>query len=255
MLEGKPPAHCCADGLMTGPRLFFNGTPQTLTYILMRHRIGLETGVFTPSPAAGPEPARTLVVDDDPDLRTILGWELASRGYAVGTATDGEDACSSSRFRTRRCSWCRSDDAGTGWRRSVSPPPARSTRLPTYVILLTCRTAKQDIIAGLARAPTITSPSLSTLRNLVARLEAGHRVLVEQERLRREALALHRPPPPRCRTCWPCAPIATHAVEADRWLPLEEFLLERFGTQCSHGICPACFATFVKPELDEMEER
>ena len=33
-----------------------------------------------------------LVVDDDPDLRTILQSVLASEGYQVSTATDGQHA-------------------------------------------------------------------------------------------------------------------------------------------------------------------
>ncbi len=35
---------------------------------------------------------KVLVVDDEDALRTVLGSELVSEGYEVGTAADGDDA-------------------------------------------------------------------------------------------------------------------------------------------------------------------
>ena len=39
--------------------------------------------------AEGPDPARVLVVDDDPPLRRMLARTLTAEGYAVTTAADG----------------------------------------------------------------------------------------------------------------------------------------------------------------------
>jgi DNA-binding NtrC family response regulator len=38
------------------------------------------------------EKKKILVVDDEESLRTVLSTELASEGYDVGTAADGDDA-------------------------------------------------------------------------------------------------------------------------------------------------------------------
>lgn len=38
------------------------------------------------------EKKKILVVDDEDSLRTVLSTELASEGYDVGTAADGDDA-------------------------------------------------------------------------------------------------------------------------------------------------------------------
>ena len=38
-----------------------------------------------------PENAKILVVDDDPDIRTVLSALLESRGYQVVTASDGKE--------------------------------------------------------------------------------------------------------------------------------------------------------------------
>ena len=39
-----------------------------------------------------PAPARVLVVDDDRDVRQMTGEMLIERGYAVGLASDGQEA-------------------------------------------------------------------------------------------------------------------------------------------------------------------
>ena len=38
------------------------------------------------------KPARILVVDDDPEIVTMLSMRLAKRGYTVSTASDGHKA-------------------------------------------------------------------------------------------------------------------------------------------------------------------
>jgi DNA-binding NarL/FixJ family response regulator len=51
-----------------------------------------EAGAEQPLPAAGPPPpARLLVVDDEPGLRTALRAYLEDEGFAVTTANDGEE--------------------------------------------------------------------------------------------------------------------------------------------------------------------
>ncbi len=47
------------------------------------------------------ERIRTLIVDDDEDLRELLGLALSEEGFSVETACDGLDALE--RLRARRC--------------------------------------------------------------------------------------------------------------------------------------------------------
>lgn len=44
------------------------------------------------SEKTGPRPGTILVIDDDPAMRTILGFSLKAFGYLVLTAGDGEEA-------------------------------------------------------------------------------------------------------------------------------------------------------------------
>ena len=50
---------------------------------------------MTPSPRTAPRPARILVVDDDSDNRELLEVILTSQGFAVVTASSGEEALAS----------------------------------------------------------------------------------------------------------------------------------------------------------------
>nr|HEX4315641.1 response regulator [Kofleriaceae bacterium] len=43
---------------------------------------------------AGKDAARILVVDDDPEILSMLGTRLQKRGYRVSTASDGNEAIS-----------------------------------------------------------------------------------------------------------------------------------------------------------------
>jgi CheY-like chemotaxis protein len=49
-------------------------------------------GPAAPVPAAGPATGRVLVVDDNPEVRTMLAEALAALGYATRTAGDGAAA-------------------------------------------------------------------------------------------------------------------------------------------------------------------
>lgn len=41
--------------------------------------------------------SRILVIDDDPDIRAVLGWSLKSAGYEVALAADGREGLSAYR--------------------------------------------------------------------------------------------------------------------------------------------------------------
>lgn len=45
-----------------------------------------------PDPYAGMVTPRLLIVDDDDQLRTVLGGELAEQGFDITTACDGQEA-------------------------------------------------------------------------------------------------------------------------------------------------------------------
>jgi hypothetical protein len=40
--------------------------------------------------------------------------------------------------------------------------------------------------------------------------------------------------------------------EADEWQPVEAYISRRTDAQFSHGICPQCYETIMKPQLEEL---
>jgi len=59
-----------------------------------------------------------------------------------------------------------------------------------------------------------------------------------------------------CGDCFRSAP-AANRVRDDHgeWHSIESFLTERTDAHLSHGICPECYRTIVKPELEELKKQ
>ena len=49
---------------------------------------------------------RVLIVDDEPNIRHTVGYNLRREGYEVLEAADGEAACWPPRASSRSTSWC-----------------------------------------------------------------------------------------------------------------------------------------------------
>ncbi len=140
---------------------------------------------------------RALVVDDDPNLRRILGIYLTHAGYQVVEAANGQAAWEH---------W-QSDPIGlivTDWMMPVMDGEELVRRIRAasvvtgycYIILLTARTGKGDVVVGLEAGADdyLTKPFDS--RELRSRVAVGQRILDLEERLveaRRqlEILAMH----------------------------------------------------------------
>jgi len=113
--------------------------------------------------------ARVLVIDDDPDIREILGYLLTTLGYDTHAAADGVEGLAL--FQQERYDLVLTDlgmPGLTGW----EVAGAVRQRTPTVgVILITGRATEE--VAGRARAeglPLVPKPfSLDTLKTVVAK--------------------------------------------------------------------------------------
>jgi diguanylate cyclase (GGDEF)-like protein len=124
-----------------------------------------------------------LVVDDDPSVRASLSQMLASAGFRVRTASDGAAALEAMRHECPYfviTDWLMQPMDGIDFCRAI-----RRRKLPhyVYVVLLTGRSQSDDIIAGLnAGADDFVTKPVSK-GELVARLQAGARVLELESQL------------------------------------------------------------------------
>jgi diguanylate cyclase (GGDEF)-like protein len=131
----------------------------------------------------GPTFQDVLVVDDDPAMRALLSSILKPAGFTVRTAADGSEALDSV---LRQCpyfvitDWMMSPMNGIEFCRRL-----RQENLPHYVhiVLLTANTETDEIITGLNSGADDFIIKPVSKGELLARLQAGARVLKLENRL------------------------------------------------------------------------
>ncbi len=127
---------------------------------------------------------RILIAEDDPVSRRLLEATLGKWGHAVVVARDGDEALavlqSADTPALAILDWMMPGLAGVEVCRRVRQAPAAT---PTYIILLTAKTEKEDVVAGLEAGADdyLTKPFARV--ELRARIEVGGRVIKLQRGL------------------------------------------------------------------------
>jgi phosphoserine phosphatase RsbU/P len=203
---------------------------------------------------------RILLADDEDVARLKLGAILKRSGYEVLTAADGNQAWHILQHpdapRLALLDWMMPGVDGIELCRKVRALPSHD---PIYLILLTSKGAKEDIVAGLKSGANdyITKPF--DREELEARVHVGSRVVELQQSLARrvreleEALAEIKQLRGLLPICSYCKKIRN---DDNYWEQVESYLGARSAVQFSHSICPGCWEKVVAEELglrrDEM---
>jgi response regulator RpfG family c-di-GMP phosphodiesterase len=126
---------------------------------------------------------------------------------------------------------------------------------PIYLILLTARGGKENLVEGLNAGADdfITKPF--DREELRARLQVGERTIALQrtlaDRVRELQEALSR-----VKVLQGLLPICSYCKkirnDGDYWERVEDYISEHTDAQFSHGICPDCYEKVVKPDFDRM---
>ena len=142
------------------------------------------------------EAMEILIADDDPDALKLLSINLASQGFSVVEATDGEAAWEmwqKSHFRLLITDWMMPKIDGPDLVRKIR---AANSPSYTYIILLTALGAKNQVVKGLDAGADdyLTKPYYS--EELLKRVAIGERILHLEEQLieslqKMEFLAMH----------------------------------------------------------------
>jgi sigma-B regulation protein RsbU (phosphoserine phosphatase) len=188
---------------------------------------------------------RILIAEDDLTSRRMLEAMLAKWGYEVVVARDGNEAWqilqSDHAPQLVILDWMMPGMDGVEICRSLR---GRSTgEAPPYLILLTTRDSKDDIVSGLRAGADdyITKPF--DRGELQARVQVGERVMQLQCALAARITEL-QDALSHVRTLQGILPICMHChrirEDHDSWQRIEKYIQEHSDVEFSHGLCPDC---------------
>jgi DNA-binding response OmpR family regulator len=200
---------------------------------------------------------KILVAEDQSVSRYILVANLRKWGYDVTAAENGTRAWDMLQEEEAPqlaiLDWLMPGMDGIEICRQIRKSPRTRS---IYLILLTARRGQEDKIQGLQAGADdyITKPF--DREELRARVQVGIRVLELQgalaQRVRQLEDAISR-----VKTLQGLLPICSYCkkIRDDRnyWQQVEGYISDHSEAQFSHGICPECYALYVQPELDRLQ--
>ena len=188
---------------------------------------------------------RILLAEDDLISSAMLQSDLKEWGYTPIPVGNGADAWRVLRERQPP------ELALIDWMMPTITGPELCRRarelthvVPTYLILLTGRTNKTDIVEGLRAGAHdyVTKPFDAC--ELRARIDVGRRMVEVQRQLaeriaelqdaRHHIKELHELLP----MCCGCKKVRD---DKGYWNAVEAYLLQRVGGKITHGLCPDCY--------------
>jgi len=127
---------------------------------------------------------------------------------------------------------------------------------PTYIILLTTKSSKEDVVKGLDAGANDYIIKPFDFQELRARVQVGATVVELQQRLAErvneleEALAQVK----RLQGIVPIRSYCKHVRnDQNYWQQVESYVSALSEARFSHSVCPACYEAVVMPQLAELE--
>ena len=193
---------------------------------------------------------RIVIAEDDRVTARSLSGLTTSWGYDTAVASDGESALKIIEAHAAPqivlLDWMLPGAEGPEVCRRIR---TLDLKAPSYVILLTSRSASADVVEGLDAGADEYLVKPYDVDELRARLNAGARILELQESLAHQvreletALANIKNLTGLLPICAYCKSIRD---DSNYWHRVEEYVSEHADVTFSHGICPKCM-----PRLEE----
>ena len=188
---------------------------------------------------------RALIADDDTVTATMLAGSLRRWNLDVTVVANGAAAwdvmAGDHPAALAIVDWMMPGVDGIELCRRIRQTPVLSH---TYVILLTARDSRADVVKGLEAGADDYLVKPFDGAELRARVHTGIRIVTLQQQLTaqiatlRETLANVKQLKGLLPICCYCKRIRT---DTDYWQQLEGYISEHSEAQFSHGICPGCF--------------
>jgi DNA-binding response OmpR family regulator len=187
---------------------------------------------------------KVLVAEDDATARLFLVSALEGLGHVVTAVPDGREAWGAFQkapFPVVVSDWVMPDIDGPELCRRIRETDR--TRY-TYLILLTSLDDRDHYRQGMQAGADDFLTKPPDLETLQIRLRVAERIVGLQEEVRRLEGLLS--------ICAYCKRIRD---ERQRWVRVEEYIEGRSDATFTHGICPECRDTIVRPEIDRIKAR
>ncbi len=200
---------------------------------------------------------RVLIAEDDAVSRHLLEATLTKWGYEVVVTTDGLQALDLL-SRPDAPSLAILDwmmPGLDGAQVCLRARAAAGERL-LYMILLTAKGRKEDIVEGLTAGADDYVVKPFDRAELKARINAGERILRLQAELAARvkelefALANVKLLQGLLPICCYCKKIRN---DQNYWQQVDSYVADHSEAQFTHGICPDCRDKIVKPELERLK--
>jgi phosphoserine phosphatase RsbU/P len=188
---------------------------------------------------------RALVADDDRMTTVILSGALQRQGFEVTVVHDGTTAWEHIAGVTAPSlaiiDWMMPGLDGPELCRRVRQEPSRAH---LYLILLTSRNERGDVIAGLDAGADDYLTKPFDADELRARVRVGCRVLALQRRLA-ERVAELQETMANVKHLRGLLPICSYCKrirsDSNYWEQVEKYIGDHTDAEFSHGICPCCY--------------
>ena len=198
---------------------------------------------------------KILIAEDDPVSRRLLQATLEKFGYEVVGAADGAEAWTALQRddapQLAILDWMMPKLDGVEICRRVREIP---TSTPPYLILLTAKTERGDVVAGLDAGANDYLKKPFDRGELRARLQVGAQVLELQKNLA-ERISELEDALTQVKQLQGLLPICSYCKnirdEQNFWQRVDSYLMEHADVVFSHGICPDCYKNIVQPKLEQ----
>lgn len=201
---------------------------------------------------------RILIAEDDLVSRRLLEATLRKWDYEVMVACDGAEALAAMKGPDPPAlailDWMMPGMDGVEVTRAARQIV---TTTPIYIILLTAKAEKRDIVAALEAGADDYLTKPFDRDELGARVWAGLRIVALQENLLdrvrelEDALANVKQLQGMLPICSYCKSVRN---DENYWQKVESYITDHSDAKFSHGICPDCFENTVTPELKKFRQ-
>lgn len=202
---------------------------------------------------------RILIAEDDPISRRLLESTLIKSGFEVVVTEDGIDALAALQKEDAPpiavLDWMMPGMDGVEVCRTLRETP---NAVPTYIILLTAKDTRDDIVTGLDAGADDYIIKPFDRGELHARVRVGVRVVELQNNLAARILELEGALT-EIKQLQGVLPICSYCKnirdDQNYWQRVESYISEHTEAEFSHSICPDCYEKIVQPQLEKHQHQ